>query len=303
MSLSSLISLLSGLIMPSTDMGTSESNNTEVCDTTPTTADPVHDPMSTEELVRNLLERLGAGDKLDPSTATSLTAAIASAISYRLGSNTTAAHDVLHTTELLEAILLDNDLTTITSAQRVSQQFQATVQGSSRLQSKLWTQLKPEPSTRCQIPKCKCRGKGKNKNFKPEINPLLSDHDFCKRFAIRSFNYELREDEEHRLIIDVTFGTIAELRALKPGGWQKMLVMQPVSRAKDWWNLSFTYEDGKFTRSMGRGTWYDALTLGELVEVLLERWEELEVNPWKSVSELEPDWKGKAKGHEPSVNI
>ena len=70
-----------------------------------------------------------------------------------------------------------------------------------------------------------------------------------------------------------------------------MLVAQPVSRERDQWYLSFSFDGGSFTRSFGRGTWLDARTLGERVEVLLERWEELEEDAWRSLNEVRPDGK------------
>ncbi|KAK4622532.1 uncharacterized protein CLAFUR5_06847 [Fulvia fulva] len=249
----------------------------EPCEFTMAATEPVPTTMSTEELARGLLERLAAGGKLSHTTSTSLTTALASAISYRPESNTTAAHDVFHIPELLESILINNNLTTITTCQRVSRQFQATIASSAKLQ---------------------CGGKKKSKTFKPELNPLLSDPTFCTRHAINAFTYELREDKDFRLLIDITFGTLAQLRALKPGGWQKLLLVQPASKRLDRWNLSFTYGEGKFTRSVGRGTWWDAVTLGEMVEVLLERWEELEGDPWMSVSEWDPERRDVGKGRE-----
>ncbi|EME43039.1 hypothetical protein DOTSEDRAFT_72435 [Dothistroma septosporum NZE10] len=132
--------------------------------------------MSTEDLAQTLLARLNTSGRLSSTTATSLTEAVASAVSSRAESTaTTIVHDVFHTAELLKAILLNNNLMDVTSSQRVSKQFQATITGSTRLQDRLWLRPRPSPTMRCQMPTYKCRGKGRVKNFQPKIRPLLSD--------------------------------------------------------------------------------------------------------------------------------
>lgn len=143
MSLTWLLSHLRSLMMRVAGTPSAGSAMSEPCEFTMAATEPVPTTMSTEELARGLLERLAAGGKLSHTTSTSLTTALASAISYRPESNTTAAHDVFHIPELLESILINNNLTTITTCQRVSRQFQATIASSAKLQYKLWLHLKP----------------------------------------------------------------------------------------------------------------------------------------------------------------
>lgn len=170
------------------------------------------------------------------------------------------AHSVLHTTELLEAILLGLDMRTLLLSQRVNKTFGNVIKGSLDLQRVLW--VIPDPNiAHSDLPEY-------------SINPLIMQMKTYFGLVRASVEFPTRmldDSTKDYATMDLHFGSLSHLvsiNASNTGSWRNMLLMQTHDPRNEWY-VSVIYQP-PFVKKWLAEAFEEPVTLGDLVDNLVE---------------------------------
>lgn len=208
-----------------------------------------------------------------------------------------AAREVFGTLELFEMIMLEVDMKTILLSQRVSREFQDKIDVSTPLQRKLWflprletattTATTTETTANSDTAATTTATATPTKPAKRDLNPMIFDkrHKLFIKDLYLWQSSTLRGASVCSTIVDIHYFSLGHARAIKPGSWSRMIVVQQHAENIAW---CLGYLEGPRLSPLGKrvagrqiefALKYDGPppTLGQLRCDLLERYAAVKV--------------------------